>query len=571
MLKIKNFKMKSYVLLLLLIFIFFSQTVSFSASFNSSSPVLTVQYKSLNANNINSFVYNTGVFNQDFRTGNSPGFEWPKGSNKFAIFTSGISIAAYVRGSDGVLRLGESMASYIGEWSPGYILNGTPTTPTYFHIFSVKAGDNASSNPDYANWGQMVPFGAPYKDVNNNGVFDNGVDIPGMPNSAQTIFQVLTDGFSSSHNIYEGFGGGITNPLLKAELHMTAWCYGTSGYEDAQFLKFEIINKNDSAWRKVYFGIVNDPDLGDPNDDYIGCDTARKLGFCYNGRATDAVYGTNPPAVGMVFLKGAINRSVTPNVDLGMTSFTFFTNTNSGGPVCERDPNPDTLGAYNMLKGFKKDGSPFMNPKVTPYAQTKFCYNGDPATNTGWNEAQGCIQNCGGTTGNLITTNPYGDRRFIIASGADNLTVKPNEKQTILISQMITGGTSSIDGVSSNLTAVSALKTLCDNVKNFYLANFPIEVKNISSVIPDKFYLYQNYPNPFNPATSIRYQIPNNSFVTLKIYDMRGKEIAVLVNEYTKAGVYEASYNAVNLASGVYYYKLTAGDFSEVKKMVLVK
>ena len=316
--------MKSFLLLFLFITTFFFQAVSFPATYVGIASDKTIQYKMLDANSIRSFIYNTGIFNQDFRTGNSPGFEWPKNTNKFAIFSTGFSIGAYVRGADGVLRLGECMASYHGEWAPGYILNGTPTTPSYFHLFSVKAGDNASSNPDYANWAQMVAFGAPYKDVNNNGVYDNGIDIPGMPNSAQTIFQVLTDGFASSHTSSEGFGGGITNPLLKAELHMTAWCYTTSGYENVQFLKFEVVNKNDSAWKKVYFGIIADPDLGDSNDDYIGCDTTKKMGFCYNGEANDMVYGSNPPAVGMMFLKGAVNRSVTPNVDLGMTSFTFL-------------------------------------------------------------------------------------------------------------------------------------------------------------------------------------------------------------------------------------------------------
>ena len=224
-----------------------------------------------------------------------------------------------------------------------------------------------------------------------------------------------------------------------------------------------------------------------------------------------------------------------------------------------------------MLRGLKKDGSPFMNPRVTPYAPTKFCYNGDPATNTGWNEAQGCIQNCGGTTGNLITSNTFGDRRFIIASGADNLTVRPNEKQTFLISQMIASSSSLSDGVKSNLTSITALKALSDNVKSFYLANFPIEVNNISNVIPNKFSLYQNYPNPFNPSTRITYQIKNDNFVYLKIFDITGKEVESLVNEKQVSGTYNVDWDASNYPSGIYFYRIITGDFKETKRMILIK
>jgi subtilisin-like proprotein convertase family protein len=89
--------------------------------------------------------------------------------------------------------------------------------------------------------------------------------------------------------------------------------------------------------------------------------------------------------------------------------------------------------------------------------------------------------------------------------------------------------------------------------------------------IPVKYELSQNYPNPFNPTTNIKYQIANNSFVSLKIYDILGKEITTLVNENQKAGEYLAVFNTSGLASGVYFYKLVAGDFTEIKKMILIK
>jgi hypothetical protein len=98
-----------------------------------------------------------------------------------------------------------------------------------------------------------------------------------------------------------------------------------------------------------------------------------------------------------------------------------------------------------------------------------------------------------------------------------------------------------------------------------------IGVPNINKSIPDGFKLFQNYPNPFNPSTNIRYQITNNSFVSLKIYDILGKEVASLLNEKQSPGTHEVKFDGTNLSSGIYFYKLVAGNFSEIKTMTLIK
>lgn len=85
------------------------------------------------------------------------------------------------------------------------------------------------------------------------------------------------------------------------------------------------------------------------------------------------------------------------------------------------------------------------------------------------------------------------------------------------------------------------------------------------------FALEQNYPNPFNPTTSISYSIPQNEFVTLKVYDVIGNEVATLVNTVQERGKHEVNFNAANLSSGIYFYKLTAGNSIQIKKMMLVK
>ena len=91
------------------------------------------------------------------------------------------------------------------------------------------------------------------------------------------------------------------------------------------------------------------------------------------------------------------------------------------------------------------------------------------------------------------------------------------------------------------------------------------------STLPAGFSLSQNYPNPFNPSTTINYSIPRGQFVTLKVYDLLGKEVATLVNEEQKAGSYKVNFNASRFTSGVYFYRLQAGNFLETKKFILLK
>ncbi len=96
-------------------------------------------------------------------------------------------------------------------------------------------------------------------------------------------------------------------------------------------------------------------------------------------------------------------------------------------------------------------------------------------------------------------------------------------------------------------------------------------VGNNKTKIPENFKLFQNYPNPFNPATTIRYAVSNAQFVSLKVYDVLGNEIATLVNKQKLPGYYSVFFDARNLASGIYIYKLTAGKFISSKKLILIK
>ncbi len=136
------------------------------------------------------------------------------------------------------------------------------------------------------------------------------------------------------------------------------------------------------------------------------------------------------------------------------------------------------------------------------------------------------------------------------------------------------------DAISDNVFDINTAQPVYGNAKLTFTVT-SVGKKNMN--IPAGFRLYQNYPNPFNPGTVINYSIPGGSYpftskvggakyhVTLKVYDVFGREVATLVNEIQVAGKYKVAFHSNELSSGIYFYKLTAGSFSAVKKMILIK
>ena len=166
---------------------------------------------------------------------------------------------------------------------------------------------------------------------------------------------------------------------------------------------------------------------------------------------------------------------------------------------------------------------------------------------------------------NIIQQNPNSEEA--VYAEIDIITTALNLDTTNSGLGKINGGKYLVKGTSDYL---SKLNNLLQN-------KFGINNGEKEQIIPKEYSLYQNYPNPFNPTTTIKYDIPYLgtglalSAVTLKVYDILGREVATLVNEYKPAGSYEQVFNASSLASGVYVYKLQAGDFVNSKKMMLLK
>lgn len=148
-----------------------------------------------------------------------------------------------------------------------------------------------------------------------------------------------------------------------------------------------------------------------------------------------------------------------------------------------------------------------------------------------------------------------GDISHVISGG--QFTIQPNE--VIQIAFAIAAGFNLND-----------LRTAITNARSKYL-QIPTSVPEDKFELPNKFYLAQNYPNPFNPNTKISWQSPVGSHQTLKIFDVLGNEVATLVDEYRGAGRYEINFDASQLASGIYYYRVQAGSFVKTKKMILMR
>jgi hypothetical protein len=96
-------------------------------------------------------------------------------------------------------------------------------------------------------------------------------------------------------------------------------------------------------------------------------------------------------------------------------------------------------------------------------------------------------------------------------------------------------------------------------------------VKNADSWFVKEFRLSQNYPNPFNPSTTISFGLPSRSFVSLKVFDMIGREVAIIVSEELPSGNYSRQWNAAKMTSGIYFYRLQAGSYTETKKLILLR
>ncbi len=388
----------------------------------------------LNLNNISTVFKNDGVSDINVSQDRS-GFVFPKGTGKTAVYQSGFLWGAILNrpGEDDPHVGGSVYRSGLQEGkiiSPGvaedltlphvriyrvrpYVYPGGP-----FVDLSVEAIDEGKTEQeiraqyelDWTEW--RAQDGAPFDDVDENGVYNPNVDIPGIPGASQTIWFVANDlSESRSYYLYGTAPMGI-------EYQATYWEYNNGSYLDNLFFrKYKLINKSDVTFNDMYISMFSDPDVGDAGDDYAGCDTTLNLVYAYNADDHDAIYYTYPPpAVGFDLLKGPTNET---NKSLNMTATYYFSS--SDPTITDPVQGSYSEGAvrfYRFMQGVNSlTGEPIINP-VTG-VPTTYMLSGDPLTGEGWVDG--------------LQYGP-GDRRVGLASGPFNMAV--GDTQEVVIAEI---------------------------------------------------------------------------------------------------------------------------------------
>ena len=554
----------------------------------------------IEASNISLWVSSDGF--HDRVIGNAFCSEYPKGTSVGALSTEGVAWGGKVfDGEEKIVRV--SGSTYSSANSPlskvfkvrtnYFEADLTNDATSFFRVSRRQVTDSMKTaiynkyENDWKEW--PAEKGAPFFDINNNGIYESDIDIPGVPGAAQTLWINYND--DKSERDYK-------SPIIGLDVRETYWAYDYYGIlGNVIYKKVEIIYKgipttpSDSRIDSMYICQFADTDIGSAVDDYSGCDTTLNLGYSYNYADYDAIYSKYlpaPPAIGYSILNGAayksdiISDSAIVNFKL-RKGYKFFNSkpltvfvvhrTASGIP----GPGYDYTGAlefYNLMRGYSQ--SP-------PYPASKlfkrplefggnfggygtYFLDGDPITRQGWID--------GLEKGPSV-------RYFWATTGPMNMKLG----DTVEVVVMLAGGLG-----DTHLSSITELKKNVKGATEFFknfveeMTTGKVTIPNIQrpfvELSPANYKLTQNYPNPFNGFTTIKYECPKEAQVKLIIYDVLGRKVKTLVNEIKPAGTYEEKFNPGNLSSGMYFYKisfensdskLVYDELTKVKKMILMK
>jgi hypothetical protein len=511
--------------------------------------------------------------------------------NKVFLFSGGFFLAGY--DNDTLWANGVAYTSLINDYLPGTVTN-EPSDPKNI-IYVVKNSDQQFGQ-SWQDWSNAVELGADFYDGNTDGIYnpidlngnnlwDNNEDKPALIGDVMT-WCVFNDEVPASQRRYNS----VSPKGIEIQQSVLAFSSTQTPLSNTIFIRYRIINTGTvtSKLDSVIFSMYADADLGDASDDLNGCDTLLNSGFFYND-GTDYEYGSTPPAFYMKFLQGPfsyipgetfIDNNSNNIFDFGIDtpldtaynrrgndfSTQFFPGAKNlnisasimmiGGDPNLMDPNNESE-VWNYLSGKDRVGT-LVDACNFTYGSVNggidcndinphFLFSGDPVSNIGW-----------------IDMVPA-DIRNMVSTG--RFTLETNKPIDIWVAYIVDNGSNALD-------ALTVTRNHAANVQTFFEDNFTNGIVNVDNneLFLAEYKLNQNYPNPFNPTTKISWQLPEASFVTLKIFNSLGEEVETLVNEFMNAGIHSKLY-IVNsaLPSGVYFYQLKAGDYLQTKKMVLIK
>jgi hypothetical protein len=463
-------------------------------------------------------------------------------------------------------------ATYWGTtYLPGPMINGRPALELHpedsvrFHPYKISRA-STSLEPDFVSWpgdlgAPTDPGGKPLLlgDQMVWSVF-NGVD--------STV--VLSDWTKADHY-----------PHMPVEIHQSLYARegsrtDTSLLANCAFEEWTFINKGTAVIESCYIGLWTDIDLWAYWNPF-GVDTANQTGYCRDDVDLDTTH-TEPHAFGYTLLYGPRVPDPASNAifcgqrikgyrNLSMSSFWGIRN-DWGSPQNPQywPVGPNTIEeAWNIARGYDKSGQVIID-SVTKLP-TRFPWSGDPLTATGW-VYNGSTEGEGGL---IFFTGPF--------------TLAPGDTQWVMLALI----------PAAAYTTPEAVRTVRNNAARIRAMTYE-EIAQPRALavreeekLPANFSLEQNWPNPFNPTTVVSSSVPAMpgrdlvstggrdgqysvvSDVRIVIYDLLGREVATLANERRAPGIYHDTFDATGLASGVYFYRMTAGSFTQSRKMILMR
>lgn len=491
----------------------------------------------INANNWLYWVNNDGVMGYDTESQQSGGI-YPKGKSP-VVYTDGLVFGGYVDEDDNgefdkdLDRLAVGGTTYGTGLQCGWIENGNPADIN--KVWRIR-DDFQSLNPedvsyeaeilglsenevldqyeyDWKNW--PAEHGAPYYDNNNNGIYDpdpngnniygeEGEDRPGVANADQVIWFAAND-------LNEGLVTSLYGSQpIGLEVQVTIWAYAQPETKLGQliFKNYKIINKSDKDILNTYLSQFVDPDIGDYNNDFIGCDTSLSMGYAYNGDPTDSYFTEiSPPAVGYYFLQGPIVESPGDSAffnftfregyrNLPMTSFGWFA---AGSNIADPTLGGDYEGTkqwYNLLKGFKpyedlENPVPWTIGNQTGSETTKFPLCGDPINNPSSNRIDGNAEYL-----------PPGDRRMCLSSGPFYFAKGDTQEVTVAI-----GGSATNSNVAKQyILNIDGLREIANYGMDIILKKSPPPSAKLET-------LNKSYPNSESVEIEVAIKLENASDV----------------------------------------------------------
>ena len=408
----------------------------------------------LDINNVRARILNNGNL---FWRGSPHVYNVPKGGPSNAIFASGIWMGGLVNGQ---LRLAGSTYGPYEFWAGPLNDDGTPpaSCDPYDRVFKVSKEDVVNydgtgvATPDLQDW--PTGLGAPTLDANGDLIdlvdqplasrVDRKINLAAGERPAILGDQMLWWIMNDRGNVHTR----TDTPPMGVEAHVSAFAFNTAGaIGNTTFYKYRIFYKGSVPLEQSYMGIFSDPDLGNFDDDYVGCDTTLGMGFVYNSDNDDEGgegYGGAPPAAGYDFFQGplvtddGLDNDGDGEVDedgerLKMTAFAFYNNNSS----VTGDPG-NGADMYNYMRGRWKDGQRFTfggNGRDFSNIPTNFQFHGNPPEF--WSEFNSDGQ------GTAIAP---ADRRFVMATGP--FTIRPNDEQEIVFGIVTSFGSDNLDSVA---------------------------------------------------------------------------------------------------------------------------